>query len=458
MASALLILLLVLFGWGRPLPQVIRLFGSVGSICYLVAAGLAFQRAPVYPAEARGWRLIGWAALATVVSNALLVLMPHSSLSETTQKTLWYLFSGLHQGLLVLGVLAWPWRELRTQRKILHITGSLLFTGSLLLLLWSIGSWGVSLQASSLLNATLFTNSMRICLLGGLVLYLVFEAPRRINRALGWLLVNVLAGAFLTGLIQALLTRGFTWLLPAGSLMVVAPLALALAAYARTPVETTHPLDPVFRRRWEFIPYLPFLTAGVLVLLRFYFNPQKEFFGILGMSALSALLVLRQWTLLREVRRANLDLEARVQARTKELQLHQAAALRTERLNTMALLGAGLVHDLNNALTVIHQSVDLCELGTSSDDTVQQQAFHRIRNATAGVAALGQRLLGFGHREDETREVLDLQEVLRGFEPILRMALPSRLKLELEPGLEPLCIEGTRSHLEQALLNLVVNA
>jgi signal transduction histidine kinase len=125
----------------------------------------------------------------------------------------------------------------------------------------------------------------------------------------------------------------------------------------------------------------------------------------------------------------------------------------------VALLGAGLVHDLNNALGIIHQSVDLLELNAGNVRALQQQGFQRIRKATDGVAALGQRLLGFGrHRDDEPRGPLDLRLVVREFEPVLRLALPSRVRLDLEVGSTPLRIVGTLGHLEQTLLNLVVYA
>ena len=457
LVAGVLVLALGAAGWGRPTPLVPPLYAA--GACYLLAALLALRRAPLYPAETLGWRLLALSLLLMMFSIVLGSAWPFTSLPLGTQKLLWFGSRALHQLLLILGVLAWPWQEVRSHRRILHLTGSLLFSGSLLLSLWFISDWGTSFSLASLLDANLLTSSMRIGLLGWVVLYLVFESPQRVYGALGWLLLNTLAGTFITGLIDTLVSQGQGWLRPFGSLVLVAPLSLALAAYSGRPVEASDPADDSYRRRWELLPYLPFLLAGSLVMFRFVSTPRRELLGVLGMSLLSALLVVRQLVLLRELRRANDDLEARVQTRTRELQLHKAAALRTERMNTMALLGAGLVHDLNNALMVIHQTLDFCELDIESGRGIEPASLNQIRGAADGVSALGQRLLSFGHqREDEPREALDVAEVLRNFEPILRMALPGRLRLDLEVGPAPHFIEGTRSHLEQALLNLVVNA
>ena len=112
----------------------------------------------------------------------------------------------------------------------------------------------------------------------------------------------------------------------------------------------------------EGLLYLPFMTVGGLVILAALSHRDQLLAPLLGFMAVSTLILARQFLLLREVRRANERLEERVLDRTRSLEELQGILLRTERLNSVGALGAGLAHDLNNALGVVRNYAELSRL------------------------------------------------------------------------------------------------
>ncbi len=153
--------------------------------------------------------------------------------------------------------------------------------------------------------------------------------------------------------------------------------------------------------------------------------------------------------------------------------LLQEQLLRSQRLETVARLAAGVAHDFNNLLNIIVGQAGL--LARHSDEKVAAQAA-QIEGAAWRAADLTQKLLAVGrNRSFESRE-LELNEVVRGIEPILRRSLAGsdasqgsngsqasdapetsdRLHFDLDAS--PLHVRADAAGLEQILMNLVRNA
>ena len=142
----------------------------------------------------------------------------------------------------------------------------------------------------------------------------------------------------------------------------------------------------------------------------------------------------------------------------------QEQLLRSQRLETVAKLAAGVAHDFNNFLNVIIGQAGL--LARHPDEKASAQA-QQIESAAWRAADLTQKLLAVGqNRALETRE-LDLNEIVRGIEPLLRRSVTGpdgsarsdgaeRLHFDLEPL--PLPVRADAAGLEQILMNLVRNA
>jgi signal transduction histidine kinase/ActR/RegA family two-component response regulator len=135
-----------------------------------------------------------------------------------------------------------------------------------------------------------------------------------------------------------------------------------------------------------------------------------------------------------------------------ELRRAQDTLAGSERLKTLGLLAGGVAHDLNNTLTVIAGEVELAE-GLTAEER------ESILQATAAASQLAsQILLSAGSVVSQPRPV-DLYRALRPSLKAVGRLMPETVKVHMPlPPREPLHVVVDPVLLQQALLNLVVNA
>jgi signal transduction histidine kinase len=426
------------------------------ALANLASAGAVFARCRTAQRDRLGWQMLGWALAAGTVTNVLMALRPaHPSLPGGWVAGLSLLGLGLNAGAL----LAWPWRSRSPALRSLNLLGSALFVGSFLVFLWSLGVWEAGLQSRQSPNLALTVTAARFCVLGGITLYLLAENPARARGVLGFTLANVLAGGIYLVLLQTLVRLGTLAVLPWVGIAALAPLLLGLAAWSGAPVEVPDSDEgPPQAPLWELLPYAPFLLAGITILVQVAQGQTRWAGPVLGFLALTAVLVLRQFLLLKELRQSNQRLEERVRVRTSDLEALQTTLIRTERMNAVVSIGAGLTHDLNNHLGVVIASAELLKAEQCQACLPPSPHLERITLVAGKAALLTRRLMGFGRKEDGPPQIVDLGEELERIQDLLRLLLPRNvhLRLELVPG--PVQVSTRRSHLEQALVNLVSNA
>ncbi len=150
-------------------------------------------------------------------------------------------------------------------------------------------------------------------------------------------------------------------------------------------------------------------------------------------------------------------LRQQIEERTAELERANALLAESQKLESIGRLAGGIAHDFNNLLTVILSCAhtlgeDLREGKPRPEDVDEiRAAGERARDLTA-------QLLAFARKQVITPEPLDLNEVLRGMERLLRRVLDEDVRLEtsLPEGLWP--VRADRGQLGQVVLNLAVNA
>ncbi|MCA9686952.1 MAG: hypothetical protein KC457_32600, partial [Myxococcales bacterium] len=153
---------------------------------------------------------------------------------------------------------------------------------------------------------------------------------------------------------------------------------------------------------------------------------------------------------------------ALVEAEATKIQAEARLALRERQLeekrNLEALgrLAAGVAHDLNNVLTVVFASSELAR--DLTENPVARSQNDLVISAAERASALTRQLLAFGRRQVMEPRVLDLNDVITAFRPILERAVGDevRLGVDLDPDLGN--IEADPAQIEQVLLNLAVNA
>ncbi len=132
------------------------------------------------------------------------------------------------------------------------------------------------------------------------------------------------------------------------------------------------------------------------------------------------------------------------------------ALLRAQRLESVGRLAAGIAHDTNNELFVISAHAD--ELMRQQKDAgMPTGAVQQIRDAAERVSNLIGRVLLVGRGEEVIPQAIALSEFIDESGPMWRQVLGRGIDLRLEPG-DDGCVWISRGHLEQLLLNLVLNA
>jgi len=173
------------------------------------------------------------------------------------------------------------------------------------------------------------------------------------------------------------------------------------------------------------------------------------------------------------LRNLNETLEERVSARTEQLaQANQRLqnemfereraedALRhAQKMEAVGQLTGGIAHDFNNMLTGIIGSLDLMQRYIASGRADEIGRFTDAAVSSANrAAALTHRLLAFSRRQSLDRKTLDVNELIHSLEDLIRRTKgdPIELRLRLADNVWPVSTDV--SQLENALLNLVINA
>ena len=129
----------------------------------------------------------------------------------------------------------------------------------------------------------------------------------------------------------------------------------------------------------------------------------------------------------------------------------------SQRMYAVGQLAGGIAHDFNNMLTAILTGCDLALDDLSRDHPVRAD-IGEIRSVGMRAAQLSQQLLAFSSRQVVQLQVLDVNDVVRNAQQMLRLATNASVRFELllAPELPP--VRADRGQLGQILMNLVLNA
>jgi two-component system cell cycle sensor histidine kinase/response regulator CckA len=138
--------------------------------------------------------------------------------------------------------------------------------------------------------------------------------------------------------------------------------------------------------------------------------------------------------------------------RHSEEQLRQA-----QKMEAIGRLAGGVAHDFNNVLCVILSYGQLILADLRANDPLRAD-IEQIGKAAERAAGLTRQLLLFSRQQVVEPKVMDLRDVLTGMDHMLRRMLGEDVALSLVSGDSPGRVKADRSHIEQVILNLVVNA
>ena len=171
--------------------------------------------------------------------------------------------------------------------------------------------------------------------------------------------------------------------------------------------------------------------------------------------------------------RLRLALEERVAERTRELteanaklQAEAAARGRVEetlrqslKMEAVGQLTGGLAHDFNNLLAGISGSLGLMRMRTAQGRAAEIGRFIEIAMTSVNrAAALTHRLLAFSRRQTLDPKPTDVNRLVGGMEELFIRTVGPGIQLETKLATDPWPALCDPNQLENAMLNLVLNA
>lgn len=129
----------------------------------------------------------------------------------------------------------------------------------------------------------------------------------------------------------------------------------------------------------------------------------------------------------------------------------------SQKMEAIGRLAGGVAHDFNNILTVINgYSRLLLDLPLRSDQW--KNMVFEIAEAGSRAATLTQQLLNYSRKQVINRCDLDMNDVLRKMENLLRQLIGENIYLTIALSPKPAIVLADSGQLSQVVMNLAVNA
>ncbi|WP_434650665.1 ATP-binding protein [Pseudomonas sp. D1-2] len=151
------------------------------------------------------------------------------------------------------------------------------------------------------------------------------------------------------------------------------------------------------------------------------------------------------------------DLEQRVASEVQARLAAEEQLRQSQKLEAIGGLTGGVAHDFNNLLQVIAGNLHLLARHEPDNPNVQRRVGASIEAVERG-AKLSSQLLAFARRQPLSPAVYNPRRIYEGLGELLQRALGETIRIEVALPPEPWCIHVDCNQLENALLNLAINA
>jgi len=128
-----------------------------------------------------------------------------------------------------------------------------------------------------------------------------------------------------------------------------------------------------------------------------------------------------------------------------------------QKMEAVGALAGGIAHDFNNLLTVILGFSEVLRRRLDASDPARGDA-DQIASTAQRAAQLTRQLLAFSRKQMLQPVVFDVSQTVREMSSMLRRVIGEDIALEVTLPEEPLRCRTDAGQIEQAILNLVVNA
>ena len=151
-------------------------------------------------------------------------------------------------------------------------------------------------------------------------------------------------------------------------------------------------------------------------------------------------------------------LEKRVAERTRELHQNQERLRQSEKMDSIGRLAGGIAHDFNNMLAGILGAAELLQMQLSESDENNKKMVGIIITTAGRAAELTRQLLSFSRQNAPLTATIDFHVVLRDTMVLLERTIDKRIEINSSMSATPSLIDGDLSQIQNAILNLGINA
>src|ERR1035437_5165660 len=198
----------------------------------------------------------------------------------------------------------------------------------------------------------------------------------------------------------------------------------------------------IVRTKWPDLPVI--LVSGTL--------GEERAIDSLKSGATDYVLKQRLSRLAPAVRRAMREVEERVERRRLEAEFIEA-----QKMEVIGQLAGGVAHDFNNILAVIIGCSELITSELGADSPLRKYT-EEILHASEGATGLTRQLLVFSRKQKVQPVVLDLNDVVKDLDKMLRRLTDENIGMTIVPGKQIGRVKADSGYVGQVLMNLVVNA
>jgi len=140
-----------------------------------------------------------------------------------------------------------------------------------------------------------------------------------------------------------------------------------------------------------------------------------------------------------------------------ERKLLEHQLLQAQKMEAIGRLAGGVAHDFNNHLTAILSYAGLAQDSLTPDSPVQKD-LDGIQQAARNAAKLTRQLLAFARKQRIKPQIVNLADAVAELEKMLGRLIGENIELRTLHDSDVGLVKIDPSHIEQILLNLVVNA
>jgi signal transduction histidine kinase len=154
----------------------------------------------------------------------------------------------------------------------------------------------------------------------------------------------------------------------------------------------------------------------------------------------------------------NTSLEAGIAAALNERDRSEEQLRQSQKMDALGQLTGGVAHDFNNLLQVIVGNLELLDRHLPEDAARCRRAASNAMDGAQRASVLTQRLLAFSRLQSLNPKPIDVGSLTRGMYDILSRTLGQSLDMKISVAPDLWFAEADPHQLENAILNLAVNA